>query len=360
MPSDKILHVAEEIEADVIGLSGLITPSLDEMIRVAKEMEERELSTPLLIGGATTSRVHTALKIAPVYSGPVVHVLDASRAVPVVGQLVEESKRKTFVKQIKEEYSKLRENYHKRKGKVSRSLEEARANSALRDSWRDYSPPQPKLPGRHLFSNYPLTSIRPYIDWTPFFSSWMLKGKYPDIMENPLIGKEARSLYEDAQKVLDQLIEERSISAQGIVRIQRAASEGDDILLLDEKGQPERRLHFLRQQQSKRAGLPNLCLSDFVAPLSSECMDYIGGFALTTGTGIEEIVSSYEAAHDDYSSIMVKALADRLAEAFAELLHEKVRQKIWGYEAEGSLSYEELISEKYQGYTSCLWLPFLS
>ena len=268
---------------------------------------------------------------------------------PVVSYLTEETRHKVFVREIQEEYSKLRENYLNRPEKASRSLEDARTNSALQNSWENYHPPKPKSPGRHLFKNYSLSDIRPYIDWTPFFSSWMLKGKYPSILSDSVVGKEAQKLYDDAQKMLDEFIEEKSLSAYALVCIQRATSKDEQVLLLNKKGQPERRLYFLRQQQSKRAGLPNFCLSDFVAPLDSECTDYVGGFALTTGVGIEEIVSRYEAAQDDYSSIMAKALADRLAEAFAELLHKKVRQKLWGYEEKGSLSYNELIAEKYQG-----------
>ena len=350
VPSEKILQMARETGADLVGLSGLITPSLDEMVNVAKEMEAQGLSVPLLIGGATTSRVHTALKIAPAYSGPVVHVLDASRSVPVVSQLVKPDERKAFTSQIEQEYSALRENYLKgRSEKGLRSLQDARSNAALKDSWQNYHPPEPTSAGRHLFSNYSLSEIRPYIDWTPFFSTWMLKGKYPAILKDPVAGEEAQKLHKDAQQMLDKMIAEEWLSAEGILCIQRAASDGDDVLLLDDAGRPHRRLHFLRQQQHKRAGLPNFCLSDFVAPVDSGCRDYIGGFALSTGKGIEKILARYEAAQDDYSSIMLKALADRLAEAFAELLHEKVRQELWGYETKGKHSYEELILEKYQG-----------
>ena len=350
VPAEKILRSAKEHQVNLIGLSGLITPSLDEMIHVAKEMESEGLSIPLLIGGATTSRVHTALKIVPVYSGPVVHVLDASRSVPVVNQLIDKEKREVFVKQIDAAYEKLRTDYLQRSTtKHLRTLSVARKNAYLRDSWDDYLPPVPQHPGRHVYNAYPLDKIRPYIDWTPFFSTWMLKGKFPAILQDPIVGKEAQKLYTDAQKMLDMLIDQKQLEAHGVVCIQRAVSDGDDVHLLDKAGNITHTLYFLRQQQEKQAGLPNFCLADFIAPRSRERIDHVGGFALSTGTGLEKIVAEYEAQQDDYNSIMAKALTDRLAEAFAELLHVELRRTLWGYEQGEALTHEACLAEKYQG-----------
>ena len=358
VPADKILSKSKEINANIIGLSGLITPSLDEMVQVAKNMETASMDVPLLIGGATTSRVHTALKIATAYSGPVVHVLDASRSVPVVNELIEPHLRKKFVEKTKAEYDALRQNYlKKRANKTLHTLSEARRRRALKNDWQKYTPPLPKQPGRHVYNDYPLADIRAYIDWTPFFSTWMLKGKFPAILQDPNIGKEATRLYTDAQKMLDTLIEKRLLQAHAIVCLQRVKRENDDIHIIDQNGRIIHTLHFLRQQLVKKEHLPNFCLADFIAPQNSGHADHIGGFALTTGVGLEEIVASYEADQDDYSSIIAKALADRLAEAFAELLHEKVRKTLWGYEKGANLSYEDLINEEYTGIRPAAGYP---
>ena len=354
VPAKKILEVAEEEKVDFIGLSGLITPSLDEMVYVAQEMQAASMKVPLLIGGATTSKTHTAIKIAPAYQGPVVHVLDASRSVPVLQQLSSPAKTIPFTQSIATEYEKIRTNYLQRgEEKVYLTLTEARSKS-MHIPWEAYTPPIPKKMGRHIFHKYSLEEIRSYIDWTPFFSTWMLKGKYPAILEDQVVGKEAQTLYRDAQTMLDHIIKKQALEAHGTIALHPAYSTGEDIHLRAEEKTYV--LHFLRQQQKKRTGLPNLCLADYIAPQKMSYTDYIGGFALSTGTGIEDLLAYYEKDKDDYSAIMVKALADRLAEAFAELLHEKVRKEFWGYSTE-SLSCEALIAEKYVGIRPAAGYP---
>ncbi len=342
VPAEKILDRALEIGADIIGLSGLITPSLDEMVYVAEEMTRRKMTTPLLIGGATTSRIHTAVKIAPKYDHTVVHVLDASKSVGVSTHLLSE-RAPEYSAGIKAEYKELAE------GHASRSEEknyipfaQAKRNGAAID-WSNFKPAEPKKLGISVFENYDLAEIREYIDWTPFFSTWMLKGKYPSIFENPTVGTEAIKLYADAQSMLDEIIENKSLRASGVVGLFEAQRDGDDVLV-DKEG-AKTTFHFLRQQGKKAPGIPNLSLADFVA----EEQDYIGGFAVTAGLGIEKLIERYQAEHDDYKEIMVKSLADRLAEAFAELMHQKVRRELWGYAPEEVLANDELIKEKYQG-----------
>ncbi len=347
VPCEKILDIAEKEKVDIIGLSGLITPSLDEMVFVAKEMERKGLNIPLLIGGATTSKIHTAVKIEPQYQHPVVHVLDASKSVGVASSLISENLKADFSKKIRAEYDEMRER-HKGK-KVTKSyltIEDARKN-AIRLDWENYTPPVPKKPGVHVLENYDLKELSQYIDWTPFFNTWELYGKYPKILEDEIVGEAATRLYEDAQAMLQKIVDEKWLTAKGVYGIFPAKTVGDDIIA-EHEGQ-EIVLHHLRQQNQKGAGLPNNCLSDYIAPASSGKQDYIGAFAVTAGIGIDEHVKAFEANHDDYNSIMIKALADRLAEAFAERLHERIRKEFWGYVSEESLDNEELIKEKYQG-----------
>jgi 5-methyltetrahydrofolate--homocysteine methyltransferase len=352
VPAEKILETARQEKVDIIGLSGLITPSLDEMVHVAKEMQRENFDLPLLIGGATTSRIHTAVKIDPVYDGPVVHVLDASRSVPVASELISAVTRLGFKAKTKEEYRKLRHDHEaRREQKNYISLADARKNK-VSINWSVYSPPVPGFTGKKVLANYPLDELRKYIDWTPFFQTWMLAGRFPGILTDPVVGAEAKKLYDDAQRMLNSIIAEKSLTANGILAFYPAGCTAtDDVkLFADGKGdQPFATLHFLRQQNKKAQGLPNFSLADFIAPVDSGKCDYIGMFAVTAGIGLEKLVERYKAAHDDYSEIMVKALADRLAEAFAECLHEKVRKEYWGYAQDEQLSNDELIAEKYSG-----------
>ncbi len=352
VPSEKILEAAREHQVDIIGLSGLITPSLDEMVYVAKEMEREGFSLPLLIGGATTSRIHTAVKIDPYYSGPVVHVLDASKSVPVASSLISQETRDAFFRDTKQEYSRMRETHaNKKEDKNYLSYEQAKENRAKID-WTGYEAKRPALLGNKTFNNYPLEEIRNYIDWTPFFQTWMLKGKYPQIFENEIIGKEAKKLYDDANEMLDLIIKEGLLQANGIVGIYPANSvNGDTVEVYSDETRSEviKRFEFLRQQGKKGTGIPNISLADFIAPKETGVKDYLGFFAVTSGLGIEPLIEGYEKQFDDYNSIMVKSVADRLAEAFAELMHEKVRKELWAYVADESLVNEELIKEAYQG-----------
>ncbi len=351
VPCEKILDTAREKKVDIIGLSGLITPSLDEMVHNAREMERQGFKIPLLIGGATTSRIHTSVKIAPNYSGPTIHVLDASRSVTVVNSLLAEDSRDEFIKQIQSEYEQLREE-HERRTRVKSyiSLQEARANRVKID-WEETKIPEPKKPGITLFKDYPLEEIRKYIDWTPFFHAWEMQGKFPQILEDEKFGSEAKKLFDDANQLLDKIITEKWLVAHGVVGLFPANSAGDDIEIYADEHR-ERTIavfHTLRQQTRKTGNHPNQALADFVAPKESGKRDYLGAFAVTAGLGIDEVVKRFEQQHDDYHAILVKALADRLAEAFAELLHEKVRKEIWGYAPDENLSNEELIKERYQG-----------
>ncbi len=359
VPAEKILEEAQKEKADIIGLSGLITPSLDEMVHVAKEMERLNMTLPLLIGGATTSRIHTAVKIDPAYSGPVIHVLDASKSVAVASQLISKEHSLSYSTAMDKEYGELREQYlNKGKTKPYLGLEEARSNK-LNLKWDGYLPHKPSFLGNQVFDDYSIGKIRRYIDWNPFFSTWMIKGKYPKIFNDPKVGEEARKLYEQAQGMLDQIVAEHWLRANAIVGIYKACTQDDDVIVFDDNDKQITRFHFLRQQNKKANGLANYCLADFIAPESSKIKDYIGGFAVTAGIGIEERLKIFEADHDDFSSIMLKALADRLAEAFAELMHEKIRKELWGYAPDESFNKEEMIKEKYfgirpaPGYPAC-------
>jgi 5-methyltetrahydrofolate--homocysteine methyltransferase len=349
VPTEKILEAARREKVDVIGLSGLITPSLDEMVSVAKEMQREKFTLPLLIGGATTSRIHTAVKIDPVYSGPVVHVLDASRSVPVASELINPATRDDFQRRMKVEYEKMRTDHASRQqAKNYISLKDARDNRTKID-WSSTRYTKPTFTGRKEFVNFPLEELRPYIDWTPFFQTWMLAGRYPGIFEDSIVGKEAKKLYDDANKMLDEIIKARSLQASGVIAIYPAVNTGDDVDLFRKENDPEAfaQFHFLRQQNKKAQNLPNFCLADFVSPEKGK--DYFGMFAVTAGLGLEKLLAKHKANQDDYSDIMAKALADRLAEAFAECLHAKVRRELWGYAKDEKLSNDQLISEDYSG-----------
>lgn len=346
--ADKILQRAKEENADIIGLSGLITPSLDEMVHVAAEMERLGFDKPLLIGGATTSKIHTAVKIAPVYSGPVVHVLDASKSVAVSSALLSEDQKAAFVKAIGEEYNEMRDSHARRRADVELvTLEEARANK-YKIEWATEKIATPNFIGVKVFEDYSIEELAKYIDWSPFFSTWEMSGIYPRIFESEKYGKEARKVFDDAQALLKKIIAEKWISAKAVIGIFPANSDNEIIEVRDQKGHLLTTFNQLRQQ-TKKNGQPNICLSDFVAPKDSGIQDYIGAFAVTAGIGIEQWIEKFEKDHDDYHSIMLKALADRLAEAFAERMHERVRKEFWGYAANEQLSNDELIHEKYQG-----------
>jgi 5-methyltetrahydrofolate--homocysteine methyltransferase len=349
VPKEKILETAIEENVDIIGLSGLITPSLKEMVAVATEMEKRGMKTPLLIGGATTSRIHTAVKIDPVYSGPIVHVLDASKAVPVSSKLNKAGS--DFGVNIKQEYAEARKDYaDKKSDKKYISFQEAKSNNLQLDL--AYKVKKPAQLGNQVFKNFDLNEIRKYIDWTPFFQTWMLKGKYPKILEHDLIGEEATKLFSDANEMLDEIINNNSLLAHAVIGIYPAHKNVElDIEIFEDESKQHKIETFncLRQQGKKAQTLPNLSLGDFIASEASKEADYLGFFAVTTGIGIEKLIDVYEKDHDDYKIIMVKALADRMAEAFTELMHEKVRKEIWGYISDEAFDNESLIKEKYQG-----------
>ncbi|WP_347269952.1 methionine synthase [Rhizorhabdus histidinilytica] len=340
VPWTDILKAANENDADIIGLSGLITPSLDEMVTVATEMDRAKMALPLMIGGATTSKVHTALRIAPAYAGPVIHVLDASRAVGVASTLLSDTQRDDFVAKTAADYEAVRK---AREGKGQNELatiEEARANAFVADF--ALKPGAPKQPGTHVFTDWPLEDLREIIDWTPFFRAWELAGNYPAILDDAVVGESARSLFADAQKMLDQIVAEKWLTAKGVAALWPARAEGDDVIVRADGG--EVRLSFLRQQIRKREGRANMCLADFVAPAD----DWLGGFAVGIH-GIEPHIARFKADHDDYRDILLKALADRLAEAFAERLHLHVRTTLWGYAEGEQLTNEALIKEQYRG-----------
>ncbi|HRJ13411.1 MAG TPA: methionine synthase [Saprospiraceae bacterium] len=353
VPATAILDAARQHRVDIIGLSGLITPSLDEMVHVAKEMERQGFKIPLLIGGATTSKTHTAVKIEPQYKGPVIHVLDASRSVAVAGALLSQDKdaRSNYLLDIKADYARIREQRAGRKAaKNFLSIEAARANH-FRPDWEQYTPPVPAQPGVQHVEAWPLEELTEYIDWTPFFATWELAGKFPAILDDEIVGTEARRLYHDAQSMLRRIIDEKWLRASAVFGLFPANSTDDDILVYENEDRQQIKavLHHLRQQAQKAPGLPNYCLSDFIAPQTANKQDYIGAFAVTAGIGIETWVARFEKDHDDYSAILLKALADRLAEALAERLHERVRREFWGYVANESLDNQSLIEEKYQG-----------
>jgi 5-methyltetrahydrofolate--homocysteine methyltransferase len=356
VPCEKILERAKQEKADLIGLSGLITPSLDEMTHVAREMERQGFKLPLLIGGATTSKAHTAVKIAPHYSQPVVHVLDASRAVPVTTSLLSDDGKAAFVEQHQAEYKRLREIHGGPKTKLT-SLAQARENrSKIR--WRAEDVPAPEFTGVRVLDDFPLATLREFIDWTPFFHTWELKGVYPRILEHEKYGEQARQIFKEGNALLDQIIERKLIRARGVYGFFPANAVGDDVELYTDASRTKllERLCFLRQQQEKTKGEPNRALSDFIAPRETGLADHIGGFAVTSGIGLKELVESYKAAHDDYNAIMAEAIADRLAEAFAECLHKRVRDE-WGYGRSENLSHAELIQEKYRGIRPAAGYP---
>ena len=353
VPCQQILDTAREHKADIIGLSGLITPSLEEMAHVAKEMERQGFKIPLLIGGATTSRVHTAVKIEPNYpSGPTVYVTDASRAVGVCSNLLSDTLRDDYVAGLKAEYAAAREQHDSKKSKaVYVTLEEARARG-LQTDWASYAPTKPKLLGVHKLENYPLANLVDYIDWSPFFQAWELAGRYPKILQDEVVGVEATKLFADAQAMLKQIVKEQWLTANAVFGLFPANSvNSDDIeIYTDEtRSQVAMTWHNLRQQTKKPADIPNYCLADFVAPKDTGVADYIGGFAVTTGIGIDEHVARFEKDNDDYNAIMLKSLADRLAEAFAEHLHLRVRREFWAYAVDEALDNDALIQEKYRG-----------
>jgi len=352
VPCEKILEIAIKEQVDIIGLSGLITPSLDEMVYVAKEMERAGMKTPLLIGGATTSRIHTAVKIDPCYSGAVIHVLDASKSVPVASSLLSKDQTGDIYKKTKDEYAKARVDHANRKeDKEYISYAEARANKFKID-WPNTQIPIPKTLGNHYYQDYSIAEIRPFIDWTPFFQTWMLQGKYPRIFENEIIGKEAKKLFDDANAMLDEVIAGKLLTCKAAVGIYPANSINDDEVEVYADESRTNVLHtfeFLRQQGKKGTNVPNLSLSDFIAPKESGKKDYIGFFAVTAGIGIEVLLEKYKKDHDDYNDIMIKSVADRLAEAMAEMLHYKVRKEIWGYAPDEAFDSEKLIKEEYVG-----------
>ena len=349
VPPEKIIETAVKEQVDIIGLSGLITPSLDEMVYLAKEMDKLNIKIPLMIGGATTSRAHTAVKIAPEYSDTVVHVNDASRAVTVAGNLINQHVKLDYAKTIRSEYDELREGFLNRsRDKNFLTIEEARKNKLQLD-WDGFTAQQPNFTGIRTIS-LNVSELVDYIDWTPFFRTWDLHGKYPNILEDEVVGEQAVILFQDAQKMLQQLIAENWLEAKGIYGIFPASQiNDDDIELYDENGNVLDTFLTLRQQSQKTKGAPNIALSDFITPKAIGKKDYMGAFCVTTGFGVDEKAAAFEAEHDDYNSIMIKALGDRFAEAFAEYLHEKIRKEIWGYASDEVLSNDELISEKYKG-----------
>jgi 5-methyltetrahydrofolate--homocysteine methyltransferase len=350
VPADKILDEAEVRNVDIVGLSGLITPSLEEMIHVASEMERRGMKQPLLIGGATTSKIHTAVKIEPRYHQPVIHVKDASKSVGVVSALLSADQKEGFVERIREEMAALRTNYAEAGRDISYlSLEAARKNRLLPD-FGPQSVFPPKKPGLHILQDYPLDRIREYINWVFFFVTWELRGKFPDIFDHPQYGGEARKLYDDAQEMLDRIVAEKWLTANAVFGIFPAQADGDDILIYEDESRRQVRARFtnLRNQTAKE-GLPNLCLSDFVAPGDTGIPDYVGAFAVTAGLGIEKKLEEFSREHDDYSAILLKALADRLAEAFTEVLHLEIRKDYWGYASDEKLDMDALFREKYRG-----------
>ena len=349
VPSERIIAEAIKHNVNAIGLSGLITPSLDEMVTVAKEMERAGLNIPLLIGGATTSRIHTAVKIDEHYKrGQAVHVLDASRAVTVVGKLLGEDK-DAYIKDIQDEYARMRDHHSKKRAdKDVLSYEDALQNKFPID-WQNFEPVQPKFTGVKVMDNLDLAEIVPYIDWTPFFQTWELHGKFPAILTDEVVGEEATKLYADALQMLDKIVAEKWLTAKAVIGLWKANAIDDDIEIYNNEGEVIGNFHMMRQQQKKAEGAYNMSLADFIAPKNLGITDYMGGFAVTAGLGIEPYIEQFEKDHDDYNSILLKALADRFAEAATEYMHYKVRTDFWGYASDENLSNEDLIKEKYKG-----------
>jgi len=359
VPADDILTAAKEKQVDIVGLSGLITPSLDEMVHVAKEMQRLDLEIPLLIGGATTSKAHTAVKIEPRYRQPVVYVPDASRAVGVANSLLSQDLRERYLISLRAEYEAVRaRRAAKDEARNLVSLEQARANPVPID-WSSHAPPVPFEPGVQVLEDIPIRDIARYIDWTFFFHAWEIRGRYPQILDDPKKGEEARKLFGDARTMLEQVTAEKWLRAAAVIGLFPANSEGDDVLVFadEERADPRAVFHFLRKQGRQPEGKHNDCLADFIAPVQTGLNDYIGTFACTAGLGIDEHVKAFEADHDDYSALMLKALADRLAEALAEMLHEHVRRRCWGYAADEELRNEDLIAERYRGIRPALGYP---
>ncbi|NCA69657.1 MAG: methionine synthase [Sphingobacteriia bacterium] len=359
VPADRILSKAREVQADIIGLSGLITPSLDEMVHVAKEMQRQGFSVPLLIGGATTSKLHTAVKIEPHYAHPVVHVKDASRAVGVAASLLSSDLKAGYVAKVRAEYAEIRQRRMQRgESRDFIPIAQARANRVPLD-WTCYQPPVPAEPGVQVFHDIPLGEIAAHIDWTFFFHAWELRGRFPQILDDPEKGEEARTLFADAKRMLHQIISERWLTAAAVIGLFPANAVGDDIQVYrnERREEPLVSFHCLRKQGRQPPGRANDCLADFIAPADTGIADYLGGFACTAGIGIDERVAAFEAAHDDYSAIMLKALADRLAEALAEMLHARVRTRHWRYAPTETLSNEDLIEERYQGIRPAMGYP---
>jgi 5-methyltetrahydrofolate--homocysteine methyltransferase len=356
VPAEKILERARTEKADLIGLSGLITPSLDEMVHVAREMERQGFKLPLLIGGATTSRAHTAIKIAPHYSEPVVHVLDASRAVPVTTSLLSEDGKAEFVSQHRAEYAAIRKAHTSHTQKLV-SLETARKRRTP-VTWRSEDIPQPAFTGVRVLDNFPLATLREYIDWTPFFHTWELKGVYPRILDDARQGAQARQIFEEANVLLDRIIAENAITARGVYGFFPAGAMGDDVALYTDESREQvlTRFHFLRQQSDREGNEPCRSLGDFIAPVETGLPDYMGAFAVTSGIGLKALCDGFRAENDDYSAIMAEAIADRLAEAFAECLHKRVRCE-WGYGRDENLTPQEMIKETYRGIRPAAGYP---
>jgi 5-methyltetrahydrofolate--homocysteine methyltransferase len=352
VPADKILEAALKENVDIIGLSGLITPSLDEMVHIAKEMKRRKMKQPLLIGGATTSRMHTAVKIAPEYDGGIVHVLDASRSVTVAGSLLNKEQKPTFLSDLSTEYAVLKENFENKKPTKQYLDYKDALNNKVAISWADYKATKPDFIDNKVFDNYDLNEIRKYIDWKPFFIAWEMHGNFPEILSDKIVGAEATKLYNDANALLDKIIAAQWLTAKGVIGFREAASNNDTVVVNDTVKNKTITLEFLRQQIKKAAGQPNVSLADFIQPANIQeaqsTKDYMGAFAVTIH-GIEKYIQQFEAAHDDYNKIMLQALADRLAEAFAEVLHLKTRTEFWGYAADEQLKNEDLIKEQYSG-----------
>ncbi|MFV0377706.1 MAG: vitamin B12 dependent-methionine synthase activation domain-containing protein, partial [Mangrovibacterium sp.] len=356
VPTEKILETAIREKVDMIGLSGLITPSLEIMVSVAAEMERQGFHLPLLIGGATTSKIHTAVKIAPQYTKPVVYVKDASRTVNVVASLL--ANNQEYIQGINDEYAQIREFHGQKKQKEYLTLDEARANKFTPD-WNAGEIYKPKQTGVFELIDFPIAELRKWIDWNFFFFVWELKGRFPEILDDELQGEQARKVYEDAQLMLDEIIDKKMLQANGIYALWPAQADGDDIVLYNDENCSNElgRFYHLRQQEKKKDGIPNFCLADFVAPKESGKTDYCGGFAVTAGIGIEKWMAGYRADHDDYKAIMLEALADRLAEAFAELLHQKLRKDYWAYAPDEDLSWDDILKVRYQGIRPALGYP---
>ena len=351
VPCQKIIDTVISENVDLIGLSGLITPSLDEMCFVASELSRNKIDRPLLIGGATTSKIHTAIKIAPLYSNGVCHVTDASKAVTIASKLISKNKCRPFIEELNREYSNLRTSYFKKDNKKENSIEKCRKNKFKFD-WKSYKPHAPKLLGLKTDYKISVEKIEKFIDWKPFFQSWELHGSFPEILNDEKVGKAAKDLWNDAQKMLERLKKNKIISPSAVIGFWPANSDGDDILIFKDNSRKKilKKLHFLRQQVSREnSKRPNFCLSDFVSPTSSKIKDFIGGFLVTAGDGIEKLSKEYDYKKDDYNAIMVKALGDRIAEALAEMMHAEVRKKYWGYAKDENLSNEQLIKENYTG-----------